>query len=238
MKFSIPYTGVIEMPLDCIESVGEMYFVYKNQEDAIRKYQNHNGKYRMLLVIQSDCPIKELEEVQEALEYNCSFVFELFDKDMMQKCQNLKSIISSHSCSTWHEAYSLSNIGFTEVHLVPSLMMRVNDIKRIKDDTGLKVRAAIDYAQTDCPLDDKTPKSFWVRPEALHYYETALDTAELSRVEALPYYDKRESPKNLDNLIHNLPPFTANENYRDIHDYTRLNCGMKCKSGAQCSICR
>ncbi len=237
MKISIPYINFTAVPVDHENDIAEMYTAYISQVDAIEKYNHHDGKYKLVFTLEERVDAKELEEVQEALEGNCAFVIPAITKWDIKEYANLNSIYA-FPCSTWHEVYSVASMGFNEVHVAPSMTMAMDALKRAVDDTGIKIRVTADRAQTDSMLDDKTPKSFWIRPEALHLYEDVIDTVELCRVEALPFYVKGNSPKNLDNLIDGLPAFTANANYRAIHDNTRLKCGMMCKTGKDCNICR
>ena len=237
MKISVPYVSVTGVPTEYENKITEMYTKYRGQLDAITKYNHHSGKYRMVFILDERENPKELEEIQEALEGNCAFVIPAITRRDIKSYMNVNSIYA-FPCTSWHEVYSVASMGFNEIHISASMSMMSSKIKQASQETGLKIRVKANKAQTDSEFDDKSAKSFWIRPEAIDKYEGIVDTIELSRIEALPFYVKKRSPKNLDNLIENLPPFTANENYRNIHDNSRMNCGMGCKSGKDCNICQ
>lgn len=236
MKFSIPYTQFTAIPVEHENDIHEMFLPYTNQADAIYKYGE--GKYRLVFILEEREDVNELMEVQECLNGNCAFVIPAITAKDMKEYSVLNAIYA-FPCSSWHEIYSVASLGFKEVHIAPNMAMDMSQIKRVVNETKVKIRVRADKAQTDANFDTtKSPKSFWIRPEAVSLYEGLIDTMELAKVEAIPFYAKQESPKNLDNLIEGLPAFTGNDNYREIHDKTRMNCQMACRCGTNCNLCR
>ena len=238
MKVSVPYTSVTGIPVDCIDLITEMRSEYASAAECVRKYSHHDGKYKMVFITDGQ-PTKELKEVQDALDNNCAFVIPYMTLDGVKKYLNEGlNLIYGYSCSSWQELNSVSSIGFKEATISPSMAMEAKRLAKIKSEIGIEIRTQANVARTNSALDDKSPKSFWIRPEAIALYEGIIDTIELTNLEVLPFYLRQQSPKNLDNLIAGLPAFTANENYRRLHDITRLNCGMACRAGTVCGICQ
>lgn len=176
--------------------------------------------------------------------YNMAAII-LDKKEIIDMCKenNVPFFFSKHATNL-ETAYSMAEMGVSDVYVVEELGFRIKDLKYLKDKYNIKIRVFPNIAQSAKNSIIKPMERFWIRPEDTELYEPYVDVFELlsgedtSRLSVVyEIYKQRQWLGTINDLILDFQePIVPNTGISPHFGDMRLNCGKRCHLG-RCNIC-
>ena len=176
--------------------------------------------------------------------YNMAVII-LDKEDIINHCKenNVPFFFSKHA-SNLETAFSMAEMGVSDIYVVEELGFRMKDLKYLKDKYHVKIRVFPNIAQSAKNSVIKPMERFWIRPEDTELYEPYVDVFELlsgqdtSRLSVVyEIYRQRQWLGNINDLILDFQePIVPNTGISPHFGDMRLNCGKRCHLD-RCHIC-
>ena len=161
--------------------------------------------------------------------------------DIMDACKALNiKFFYAIPVNTLYDLKALADYGCCDVRIDAPLTHMLDKLK--KYDITIRMCPNIAY-YAYIPRENGITGS-WVRPEDTELYEEYVDVFEFEDCDAKKeqalyrvYAEQKSWPGNLNNLISNFNYESSNKLIPSDLSVVRMNCGQKCLSGINCSVC-
>ena len=146
---------------------------------------------------------------------------------------------------TMEQAYIHAEMGVTDIYVVEALGFRMEDLLKLKQKYGVKIRVLPNIAQTITGGKEfiSPMQQFWIRPEDTDIYEEYIDVFEIWGTEKLSVlfeiYKQKQWLGNVENIILDFGDEeleVPNTGLDPRFGIMRLNCRQRCLF-SECHVC-
>ena len=241
MKYSISYNSDISL-----RKAADEIRVPFNKLGYIYEFMTNHPEKQYVIIVDSILTNfdNQLKLVTAVLQDN--YTIECKTIDIIKYVKNKGyNCFYAYSATDWETFNNLLNLQVSDIYIDGPICFDISALEKIKKTNNINIRVRPNISTNAFLGNNLTSlNSFFIRPEDLNLYESAIDTIVFDKETSLlkeetlfKIYKKEQYAGNLKDIVFQLDTDINNLHFPQSFGKYRTNCKQKCKAGERCRYC-